>query len=476
MFRLLISFSAVLLCAIMLSCGFADFRPVGLNVEPSASNSLLAQENSPVILKFDTPMEKNEAEGILQVSSDSGVVKGDRFWKDNDLYFTPAAGWTAGVRYTLSLSGTIRAVDGREIRLERFVSFYAISKSEPPFLEWYNPSDGASAGTDGIVFEFCFSCPMNRLSVESALTFEGIANKTFEWSDNDKKLKVVPDGKLSALAFYKWNLQDSAKSADGAPLVKSYSSYFTTDIDRSMPVVENVYPVLNTGGQWFPTGANIENGLMPGQGIAVAFNKPMGENALRSLRIEPSLTGRIEFLSEKSIVYIFSRNPEPEKTYTLTVSGETSDKSGIKIGEDFKINFTPDIPYLNVLSFYADGNPLVLNNNSSFNTISVPVEPATGEILINIRFSLPLNNEEKQNITLKIILNAFFPKTIAPAALQNVRWISDDLLQMRWEGLAAGKDEPHFYKLTIPGGKSGITLTNGVYMKEDFIVYLEAVK
>jgi len=476
MSRLLINIPAAALCAYLLSCGFADLRPVGMAVEPDAANSLLAEAYSPVILKFNTPMEKKEAEGILQVSSDSGVVKGDRFWKDNDLYFVPAAGWTAGVRYTLSLSGTIRAVDGREIRLEHFVSFYAINKNEPPSLEWFNPADGASTGTDGVCFEFHFSRPMDRLSAESAFTADGISNKTFEWSDNDKKLKITPNSKLSPLAIYRWNLQDSAKSADGVPLVKAYSSYFTTDADKTLPRVESVYPVLNTDGQWFPTGANIETGLMPGQGIAVSFNKPMGENALRSLRIEPSLAGRAEFLSEKSVVYIFARNPEPEKTYALIVSGDTADKSGLKIGDDYKINFTPAIPYLKILSFYSGENSLVINDKASSNILPVSVEPATGKILLNVRFSLPLNNEEKQNVALKINLNAFFPKTIKPAALNGVNWATDDLLQMWWEGLTSGGEEPHIYKFTIPGGRSGISLLEGIYMKDDFIVYLEAVK
>jgi Large extracellular alpha-helical protein len=477
MFRLLINLSLAALCAYLLSCGFVDLRPIGITIEPGVSNSLLAEADSPVILKFSTQMEKNEAEGILQVSSDLGAVKGDRFWKNNDLYFVPAAGWTAGIRYTLSLSGTIRAVDGREIRLERFVSFYAINKREPPFLEWYSPSDGASAGTAGICFEFHFSCPMNRLSVESALTIDGIGNKTFEWSNNDKKLKVIPAVKLSALTLYRWNLQDSAKSTDGVPLAKAYSSYFITDLDKTLPRVKDVYPVLNTGGQWFPTGADIETSLMSGQGIAVVFNKPMGENALRALRFEPSLSGRTEMLSEKSIVYIFTRDPEPEKTYTLIVSGDTTDSSGLKIGDDYKINFTPNIPYLDVLSFFADGNSSIIDKYSSLTILAVPVKPATGEIFINIRFSLPVkNNEEKQNIALKINLNVFFPKATASAALKDVNWVSDDFLRMRWEGLTAGNEEPHFYKLTIPGGKSGITMLDGTYMKEDFIVYMEAVK
>jgi hypothetical protein len=455
-----------------------DLRPVEVEVEPGVSNSLLAEENSPVILKFNTQMVKNEAEGILQISSDSGVVNGDRFWDGNNLYFVPIAGWTAGTRYILSVSGTIRAVDGRELRIEHFVSFYAVNKNEPPFLEWYSPQDGESTGTGDVCFEFHFSRSMNRLSVESALTTEGIGNKTFEWSDNDKELKVSPGEKLSALSLYKWNLKDSAKSTDGVPLVKAYSSFFITDLDKTVPQVIDVYPVVNTNGQWFPKGSKIETDLRPTEGIAVVFNKPMGENALRSLRFEPALSGRMEFLSEKSVVYIFTRNPEPEKIYTLIVSGDTTDLSGLKIGDDYKINFTPDIPYLNILSFSVVDNSSILDSNSSSAVLAVPVNSAAGEIFIYIRFSLPLSNEEKQNIALKINLGLFFPKSIYSGnpTLKKVTWTGDDFLLMQWEGLTAGGENQYFYKFSIPGGKGGINLADGTYMKEDFIVYLEAVK
>ena len=138
----------ILLCVILtFSCGFIDLRPINVKVEPGESNALLPESFSPIILKFDTEMEKNGAEGLLQISSDSGVVNGDRFWEGNNLYFVPVAGWAAGVRHTISLSGTVRAVDGRELRLEKFVSFFAINKNEPPFLEWFYPEDGASTGT-----------------------------------------------------------------------------------------------------------------------------------------------------------------------------------------------------------------------------------------------------------------------------------------------------------------------------------------
>jgi len=476
MLRLLTKFILILLCATLpISCDFVDLRPVGITVEPGVSGSLLSGLYSPVVLRFDTEMEKNEAEGILQVSTDSGVVMGDRFWKGNNLHFVPTAGWTAGIRHTLSLSGTIRAVDGRELRLERFISFYAINMNGSPLLEFFSPEDCVSIGTNNFSLELRFSKSMDKVSVESALTLEGIGNKTFEWSANDTILKVISDNDLSPWTFYRWTLKDSAKSIDGVPLPKTYSAQFVTDLDKTLPQVEKIYPVLKTENRWTPTGLEIETGLRSGHGIAIEFNKKMGENVLRSVRFDPSLTGKAELLSENSIVYIFSADPKPETSYTLIISGDTRDSEGLKIGSDFRINFVPDIPYLNLLYFKADNNSDTIENFSDANNlIKVSVDPASKKLDFTIRFSLSFSNEEKQNAPFKISISPFFPRTIAPVALQYVFWISDDLLYMTWEGFEAGNDnEAHYYKLTIPGGKSGISSGEGIYMKEDITIYLE---
>ena len=466
----------LLLCAIFVSCGFIDFRPIDLKIEPAITDSLLPDAHSPVILKFNTEMEKSEAEGIIQISSDLGTVRGDRYWKGNDLYFVPVAGWTAGIRYTLSLLGTIRSIDGREIKLEHFISFFAINKNEPPFLKWHNPADGKSTGTGNVVLEFHFTRPMNRLTVESAITIEGIANKFFEWAD-DKSVKVIPVSSLNPWTTYRWNLRDSAKGADGVPVARAYSGRFITDIDKALPGVTNVYPVLYADGSWYPTGADIETGLGTGQGIAVEFSKPMGENVLRSVRLEPSLTGRTEYLSEKSVVWIFSRDPEPETIYTLTVSSDARDSEGLKIGSDYKVYFTPDIPFLNVSSFLPVGGQAMENFNAENNLLKVKIDSGTGEFFFSILFSLMFSAEEKQNTLPRITLSPFFPRTLAPVALQDADWISNDRLYMRWEGLSAGSsDVPNYYRLTIPGGRGGIKSGMGIYMKEDLIIYLEAVR
>ena len=466
----------IVLCVIILSsCGFMDLRQIGIKIEPNKTNSVLPEAHSPVILKFDTRMIKNEAESILQISSDFGTMRGDIFWEGNHLYFAPIPGWTAGVRYTLSLMGNARSADGRELRISHSVSFYAINKNAPPSLEWHSPSAGASVGTNNIVYEFHFSRSMNKLSVESALTLEGIGNKTFEWSDENKKLKVIPDKILSPWTMYRWTLRDTGQSADGVPLPGTYSGHFTTNLDQTLPKVTRVFPALFSDGIWYPTGANIETGLGIGQGIAVEFNKPMGENVLRSLRFEPSLTGRTEFLSEECVVFVFTRDPDPQTTYTLTVSGDSRDSEGLSIGYDYKLNFTPDIPYLNILSFTADNNVFDITSMKN-NFIPVRVEPGTGECYFSLHFSLLFGLEEKLNTAQRITLSPFFPRTLAPVALQYVNWASDDRLFMRWEGLTPSENESHYYRLVIPGGRSGISSDTGIFMKEEIILYLEAIK
>jgi hypothetical protein len=467
--------SVCVLCAIIsCSCGFADLRPIGIAVTPAETDTVLPGAYSPVMIEFDTEMERDATEGILQISSGMGTIAGDKYWKGNQLYFVPAPGWTAGVRYTLTLSGIVHSVDGRELRLEHFLSFYGINKNPPPLLEWHSPADGESVEAGNIPMEFRFSRPMERLSVESSLSVEGMANKKFEWSADDTVLVVIPEKAIPAWTTCRWTLKNSAKSREGVPLAKTVSARFSADLDRLMPKVIRVFPAYNSSGRWLPSGEMIENGLGPGQGIAVEFNKPMGENVTRSLRFEPSLAGRTEILTAKSVVFIPSRDPEPETAYTLIIPADTKDSGGLKLGEEFRISFVPDIPFLQVLAFKADGVPETAGGDMG-SVIAVPANAGNGELYFTIRFSLQFTDAEKQNTALRISLVPFFPGTLEAPALCSAAWISDDRLRMKWERLMPGTaNEAHYYKLLIPGGKGGINNGFGMYLKEDRFFFLEA--
>ena len=480
---------AFVICPVFYSCegayipGFMDLRPIGMSAAPGKSGEVLPGEYSPVVLSFDTQMKGPETEGILQIISDAGAAGGDRFWKGSKLYFVPSPPWTPGTRYVLNLSGTVHSADGRELRLERYISFYAVNKSEPPLLEWFSPGDGASVGSAGLTMELRFSRPMEQLSVESAFTIEGLSDKQFEWSDDDRLLKITSEKNLLPWTAYHWTLKNSAKSRDGVPLAKAVSAQFITDLDKLLPQVTGVFPVMFSAGRWLPNGGVIETHLGPGQGIAVEFNKPMADNAIRSLRFEPSLAGRTEALSGRSVVFIPSRDPEPETAYTLIVSADAKDISGLKLGADYRVTFVPDIPCLQILSFSvnsASQNPAGGTGGAFVkdSTLPVQLDPADpGTLRFTIRFSQPFASAEaKQDAALKITLNPFFPGTLDPIALRSVSWPFDDRIHMEWERLKPGTaGESHFYKLVIPGGRGGAHTGGGTYFKEDQILYLEVL-
>jgi hypothetical protein len=192
------------------------------------------------------------------------------------------------------------------------------------------------------------------------------------------------------------------------------------------------------------------------------------------LRFEPSITGRTEKLSDKSMVFIPGRDPEPEITYTLIVSGDAKDTEGLKIGSDYRRIFTADIPYLRVASMNI-ANGIDINPNDSQNTAVTVSESDGGLVRFTVYFSLPFSIEAKQKTALAVSLTPFFPGTLDPIALRSVSWVSDDRLLMEWERLKAGKpDEPHYYRLFIPGGRSGINNGSGMYLQQDMILYLEA--
>jgi hypothetical protein len=475
LYRLRINTFLVIFAILSVSCGFVDLRPIEVRTNPGALDTVLPETYSPVSVWFNTEMVRREAENLLQVGSDSGLVEGDRRWEGNTLAFVPAAGWNAGTRYVLGLSGMARSADGREIRLDRNVSFFAVNRSGPPLVEWHYPADGESVSANGLRMEIHFSRMMDRIAVESALTVEGMGDKKYQWLDDDRTLAIIPEKSLSPWTVYRWALKTSAKSADGVPLPKTFSAVFCTDLDRLMPEVSRVYPVLESEGRWISTGGSLEDDLGPALGIAVEFNKPMAEAAFRSLRFEPSLAGRTEKLSDTGMVFIPSRDPDPEVVYTLIISGDARDAEGLKIGSDYRRVFTADIPYLRVLSVNADG---ISMNPESGAILPVVVSEADGGLVrFTIHFSLPFSDEAKQKTALAITLIPFFPASLDPIALRFVSWLSDDRLGMEWERLGAGTSAGgHYYRLAIPGGRGGIASGGGMYLQEDIVVYLEAVE
>jgi hypothetical protein len=467
------------------SCGFIDLRPITVSTTPSCAEEVLAAADTPVIVHFGTEMERAAAEKALSVTGMTGAVTGNVSWRGRDLYFVPVSGWSPGIRYTLALSGTVFSVDGRELRLSMYVSFYAVSKSAIPVVRAFSPADGGSVGVtaeDGGMVCVVFSCAMDRRSTEDAFSWDCPGEKICEWFDNDTRLEVQTKDVLSAWSSYRWSVSEAALSAERVPLLTSYTGQFVADKDVLVPEVIRTFPMVQAGGQWRDTGGSLAGDLGAGQAIGVAFNKAMDRStALRAVSLVPSVSGRTEMLSESSIVFIPESDFEPERVYTLSISKDTQDKTGLKLGTEYQEFFTPDIPFLDLVSVSAAapsvGDSVVLSGGDLKNRTSHAIKLTTPEVLrFSVVFSVPLSDEALVDVASRITLDVYFPLVLNSVRLKSVRALSADSVTFEWEGLECGTAAVrHFYKLFVPGGKGGITNGGGSYFREDRVLYFEVV-
>ena len=482
----------LLAAALLFSCAFVDLRPIGISTVPSEPWSLLPAAESPVIVRFDTAVEKSSAENAFQLSSPAGLVRGKFRWENNDLYFTPDHPWLPGIRYFLKLSGTITARDGRENPVLREIPFYAVSQASLPYLSSFSPPDNSSVAVTGTELELSFSHPMDRRSTEDALKLDLSGDIIYEWIDDDRTLSIKPAQALNPWAVYNWSLSERALSREGAPLAREYAGRFITDLNRDFIQVLRVLPLIpplpNTGmgqgansgtwGSWVPAAASLDQGPGPGHAIGVEFNKaPDSDSLRRAFSFIPSLPGRVEILSPLRAVFIPSRDPEPELLYSMRISGALRDNEGLRMGDDFVVTFIPDIPFLEVNSIQSISgeNPIYEINYPRAGSIMQAQVVSGGIIRLVINFSLSFDSTVQEESVFKISLRPFFPATLPPLSLRSALWLASDKLFLEWEGPEGGSpNEPHYYRLLIPGGFGSLHNGRGSYLKEDLFLFLEA--
>jgi hypothetical protein len=320
---------------------------------------------------------------------------------------------------------------------------------------------------------------MDRKSTEIAFSLDGAGTKTFEWQDDDTSLIVKTSKSLSAWTVYGWTVTGKALSKNGVPLEKEVSGQFTTDIDKVYPQVTEISPMLRSNEKWLETGSPFETGLGPNQSIGIFFNKPMDKNdLLKAVRFDPSLSGRTELTGDASLVYIPDRAPEINTTYTLIVSSDTKDASGLKMGADHVVYFKADIPFLEVSSITIGAGAGIADfKNKVFDATINSLKT----LRLTISFSLPFDEEAKLDTAFRVSLSPFFPATIPPIALKSASWTGEQLC-LEWEALEVGDEkigadtETYFYKLLIPGSKNGIINGNGSYLEEDNVMYVKTIK
>jgi hypothetical protein len=148
---------------------------------------------------------------------------------------------------------------------------------------------------------------------------------------------------------------------------------------------------------------------------------------------------------------------------------------------DYRLVFRPDIPVLALYSISFEGKKETIRWNKIKGPLKIPVHSAgDGKAACTIRFNLSFSEEARRAAPFRISLEPWLPRGLPLPRIKTLSWLGNDSLRIEWLGLEAGKNgEQCFYRLKIPGGRSGIVSGTGPdapWLPEDHILFLEAVE
>ena len=186
-------------------------------------------------IAFTRPMDRAGVEAGLTVEP---PLDGAFTWEENTLIFTPAGGFAAETEYRVSLSAEIRDAGGAPLARPLVWSF----RTQPFLLDAAPEAEMALTRLRQPV-EFTFALPMDRASVEAALTVSPAIPLRAEWSNGNRTVAFWPDPAWEDGVEYKVVLSGAARTADGAQ---------TLGRDRTLTFATAVARV------WFGSGPNVQ--------------------------------------------------------------------------------------------------------------------------------------------------------------------------------------------------------------------------
>jgi hypothetical protein len=320
----------------------------------------------------------------------------------------------------------------------------------PPTVAETVPQVGSELGLKATLLVF-FSEPMDRASVEAALTSDFTGGILFSWVD-DVTLGLTPQTAYPSDGRITFTLAASAKSAGGLalpePLTFSYKTAAPLRVAQVLPADRAV-------------------DVSPDSAVVVAFNQPvvaLGADASAlpaGLTLEPAAQGKGEWVNTST--YIF--HPETALAggvnYIARVNPQLNATSGAALdanGQNVTWTFGTSLPRLLEVTPKNTGGPLPLDPQLAL-TFNQPMDRAS--VGSNFIFSGP-NGRLTGTFTWndKSTVATFKPSTLLERDAAYTLTLSG---QARSRGGAAlGSDTSISYQSVPPFGVSGTSFPSGI--------------
>ncbi|PJF26710.1 MAG: hypothetical protein CUN53_06810 [Phototrophicales bacterium] len=294
--------------------------------------------NAAITAIFDRPIIPLGVDLTLPPELENPLVfdpplTGQGEWVNTSIYlFRPDSAMAGGVKYTVSVSPDLRAIDGAALSAAYSWSF----TTEPPRVVSISPRDRR----DRILLDepvvVTFNQPMDRESVERAMTV-GVGGSgegyipvagTFSWEADDTIVRFAPDELYQLNTQYRVSFEDGiARGAGGGAALSGapVSRFYTVP----RPAVVRTSP---DDGQ---TNAR------PYGGLTIYFASPMNfETIAERVIIDPEPWRTFDsYYDDYNYSYTLSFPTEPSTDYTITLLPGMEDIYGNAITEERVIRY-----------------------------------------------------------------------------------------------------------------------------------------
>lgn len=250
--------------------------PDTLSVQIGPGEDLAAfRPQDPLILTFNQPMDPGNLHMPLIFSP---AVRGTAAWNEDytRLTFTPDDGFAPSRNYQVTLHAMLKSASGLEFdRIQR----WRITMLSAPTVKQHIPNSEAITSRQPVI-RLRFSQPMNRTSVETALSVEPALPVQLSWQEDE--LIITPLERLAYGITYYFTLAKTAVDEQGDPLVHDYTWRHTL----KGALARITKPTTNE----------------PGSPLILTFNYPMETASVQqALIIEPAMAGELTWNMDRTV-------------------------------------------------------------------------------------------------------------------------------------------------------------------------------
>jgi len=207
--------------------------------------------------------------------------------------------------------------------LPRGITAVPATTPAPVEARRFGPAVVASQALDGTILVE-FSAPMDRPSVEAALSVEPAAPLALSWLDGDRALLIGPEGHWAPATFYTVSVGSGARDAQGGVLESAVRTAFST-----RPATGAAIIATEVAGKR----------VRPETAFVVSFDRevPLGA-AQTAFRIEPGVAGELvgdEVVSDtkttRDLTFLPDEPLAPDTRYVVSVRPGLVDDEGAPV-------------------------------------------------------------------------------------------------------------------------------------------------